>query len=282
MNPSLELRALPTRTENAAAPAPCAFSVPARHNPKLQMLVERINADEELRQLWRCANVNAVDRLSMSDHGEVHIRIVANAALRLLRLLRDSGHPAGVVTDYRLTHEDAEAVVVLAAALHDLGITIHYDSHTHFSLPLANLKAKELLTGLYPIREQTIIISEMLHAVAAHHGGVRCLTLEAGVLKLTDALDITAGRSRPVAAVTPSLSKTGDAVIDEVKIKKGETKPVRLEIRMSHAAGLHQVEDSLWQRLQHSPLFGLVEVVVRIDGENQERLMPLYAMESIS
>ncbi|HLB47490.1 MAG TPA: HD domain-containing protein [Anaerolineales bacterium] len=259
------------------SPDSVTFTVPARHNPRLQTLVERINADEELRQLWRCANINAVDRFGMSDHGEVHIRIVANAALRLLRLLRDSGHPASVVTHYRLTHEDAEVVVVLAAALHDLGITIHYDNHTHFSLPLANLKAKELLTGLYPIREQTIIISEMLHAVAAHHGGVRCLTLEAGALKLADALDITAGRSRPVAAITPAPGMNADAVVDEVTIKKGENKPVRVEIRMSRPAGLHQVEDSLQQRLQHSPLFGLVEVVVWIDGESGERLMPIYA-----
>ena len=68
-----------------------------------------------------------------------------------------------------------------------------------------------------------------------------------------------------------------DAVVDEVTIKKGETKPVRVEIRMSRPAGLHQVEDSLQQRLQHSPLFGLVEVVVWIDGESGERLMPIDA-----
>src|SRR3972149_6132381 len=82
---------------------PPTFSVPARHNPKLQALVERINADEELWQLWRCANVNAVDRLNMSDHGEVHIRIVANAAPKLLRPLREAGHMPNAVTDYHLT-----------------------------------------------------------------------------------------------------------------------------------------------------------------------------------
>ncbi len=281
MNRTFEPTTTPPPFAMTTPPAtPPPFAVPARHNPRLQTLVERINADEELRQLWRCANINAVDRFGMSDHGEVHIRIVANAALRLLRLLRDSGHPASVVTNYRLTHEDAEVVVVLAAALHDLGITIHYDNHTHFSLPLANLKAKELLTGLYPIREQTIIISEMLHAVAAHHGGVRCLTLEAGALKLADALDITAGRSRPVAAIAPAPGMDADVVVDEVTIKKGENKPVRVEMRMSRPAGLHQMEDSLRQNLQYSPLFGLVEVVVQIDGGTGEQLTPMYGMET--
>ena len=60
--------------------------LPMRHNPKLQALVERINADADLYALWECANVNAVTRLGMSDHGPVHVRLIANIALRLLRL----------------------------------------------------------------------------------------------------------------------------------------------------------------------------------------------------
>ena len=108
---------------------PSAFVLPALHNPKLQTLIERINADEELWQLWRCANINAVDRLKMSDHGEIHIRIVANAALKLLRLFMDANYAAGVVANHGLTREDAEIVTVLAAATHDLGISIHRDNH---------------------------------------------------------------------------------------------------------------------------------------------------------
>jgi len=254
-----------------------AFTVPARHNPRLQALIEQINADEEVRQMWRCANINAVERLGMSDHGEVHIRIVANAALRLLRLLKETGHPAGVVTQHHLTPEDAELVVVLAAALHDLGIITHYDHHPEHSLPLAFIKARELLAGLYPVREQTIVISETLHAIATHHGSGRCLTLEAGVLRLADALDMTAGRTRPVTASSNGAAASGELVVDEVQIKKGDGRPVRVEIRIGHPAGLHQMEDSLRRKLQGSPLFGLVEIITRID--DQEHAMPMYEME---
>ena len=63
------------------------FKIPVRDNQKLQALVDRINADQELFQIWKCANVNAVDRCGISDHGEIHIRFVANAALRIIRLL---------------------------------------------------------------------------------------------------------------------------------------------------------------------------------------------------
>jgi metal-dependent HD superfamily phosphatase/phosphodiesterase len=254
------------------------FTVPARHNPRLQALVERINHDDELRQMWRCANVNAVERLGMSDHGEVHIRIVANAALRLLRLLRETGHPAGIQAQHHLAAEDAEVVVVLAAALHDLGIITHYDHHPEHSLPLAFVKAKELLAGLYPVREQTVVVAETLHAIATHHGAGRCLTLEAGVLRLADALDMTAGRIRPVSASSSVPAAPGELIVDEVQIKKGEARPVRVEIKIRRPVGLHQMEDSLRRKLQGSPLFGLVEIISCIDDE--ERAIPLYEMEA--
>lgn len=248
-----------------------SFSVPARHNPRLLALVERINADDELRQLWRCANVNAVDRLGLSDHGETHIRIVANAGLRLLRLLMEAGQTASLVADHGLTREDAELAVVLAAALHDVGLVVHYERHHEFSLALAHEKARALLTGLYGVRERTIIVAEVLHAIAAHFGGLPCLTLEAGVLRVADALDMTKGRSRAPETANASAS------IEEVLLLRGETRPVRIEIRLNHAAGLAHADELLRRRLDGSTLAGLVEVFARIDHPAEKRLIPLNA-----
>ena len=68
------------------------FQLPIKDNAKLTKLLENMEKDAELIQLWKCANVNAVDRSGISDHGGVtHIRIVANAALRVLRLLIRKG-----------------------------------------------------------------------------------------------------------------------------------------------------------------------------------------------
>jgi hypothetical protein len=121
------------------------FSVPARHNPRLQALAERINADEELRQLWRSANINAVDHLGLGDCGEVHVRIVANAGLKLLRLLRDAGHAPAVVTHHRLTPDEAEVIVVLAVAVHDVGLAVHTEpgvaARAALVWPTANFKS---------------------------------------------------------------------------------------------------------------------------------------------
>ncbi len=279
LNRTPEVAASPTPGREAPATA-AEFTVPARHNPLLQALVERINADEELWQLWRCANVNVVDRLGMTDHGEVHVRIVANAALRLLRLLRDSGHTPGVVAQHGLTPENAEVIVVLAAALHDLGLSIHRENHEEFSGGLAHLKARELLSDLYSLRERTILVSEVLHAVIAHHGEMRCLTLEAGALKVADALDMTKGRSRiPFEAGSSSIHAVSAAAIDVVTIKKGETRPVRVEVRMSNSAGIFQVNELLRRKLEQSTLAGLIEVVARVEGESEKRLIPLYTLE---
>ena len=255
------------------------FKVPARHNAKLRQLVERINTDEELIQLWKCANINAVDRLGMSDHGEVHIRIVANAALRVLRLLAEAGVEPSVVTDHDLTSDDAEVIVVLAACLHDLGIAIHRDEHEHFSLMLAYSKARQLLSGIYEEPALTIIVAEMLHASIAHRWDVSCLTLEAGVLKVADAMDMTEGRSRiPFEAGQINIHSVSARAVEDVSIEKGDERPVRVAIRLSNSAGIFQVDELLKRKLKNSTLAPYVEVVAHIEGETERRLLEVYKL----
>ena len=257
---------------------PPIFSVPARHNPRLQVLAERMNADEELRQLWRSANINAVDRLGLGDCGEVHVRIVANAALKLLRLLREAGHPPAAVTHYRLTADEAEIIVVLAAALHDLGLAVHTDPAVagHAGLVLADRKIRELLDGLYPARERAVLLAEALHAVAAQDAGVDCLTLEAGVLKLADALDLTKGRARlPAEAAQPVAAANALPTVDEVTIQRARTPPVRVILRMSRSEGLAPVEALLQSKLRRAPLGSLVEMLARVEDDRLGAVRPL-------
>jgi len=255
------------------------FEVPARHNEKLQQLIARINADQELVQLWKCANINAVDRLGMSDHGEVHIRIVANAALRILRLLMEAGIEPGAVVDHGLTPDDAEVIVVLAACLHDLGIAIHRDEHEHFSLMLAYPKARQLLGGIYEEPALTTIVAEVLHASFAHRWDVHCLTIEAGVLKVADAMDMTEGRSRiPFEAGEINIHSVSAQAVANVSIEKGEHRPVRVDITLTNSAGIFQVDELLKRKLKNSTLAPHVEVVAHIEGETERRLLGVYKL----
>jgi uncharacterized protein len=75
--------------------------------------MDRINADDEVYALWSAANVNSMQRLGMTDHGPVHVKIVMNIAIRLFRLLMDARIEPGVVKDHGLTEEDAGVVVAL-------------------------------------------------------------------------------------------------------------------------------------------------------------------------
>src|SRR6185369_15867865 len=101
-----------TRLTPAEAVAQMKINVPARANRKLRTLLERVNADKQLKAWWHVANVNAVVRMEINDHSWVHVQIVTNIALKLLRQLTRHGVEPAMVTDYSMEREDAEIVVL--------------------------------------------------------------------------------------------------------------------------------------------------------------------------
>jgi metal-dependent HD superfamily phosphatase/phosphodiesterase len=263
--------------EETAAEARAVFHVPSRRNEKLARLVTAINADVSLHQLWRCANINAVNRSGMSDHGPVHIRIVSNIALKLIRLLVQGGIEPAIVRDYDLTNEDAEVIVVLGAALHDIGMSIHRHEHETYSLILGAPKARELLSDLYEEPELTIMVSEAMHAVIAHRSDERTYTIEAGAVKVGDALDMTQGRSRiPFEAGAINIHSLSAAAVERIIIRNGEDKPIRIEAILNNSAGLVQLDELLRPKITSSSISGFVEVQARIEGEMEKRLLPMY------
>jgi metal-dependent HD superfamily phosphatase/phosphodiesterase len=254
-----------------------SWNIPARHNPTLQAVVDRVEADEELLQLYRCANINAVDRSGLNDHGQVHIQIVANAALRLLRLLVEADVVPSVVTNYALEPEDAEVVVFLGACLHDIGIAVHREDHERHSLVLAYPKARQLLAGLYTEPTLTVMVAEILHAVIAHRWDVGCLTLEAGAVKVADALDMSSGRSRiPFELGSVNIHSVSAQAVERVSIQTGEARPVRLSIVMRGSAGIFQVDELLKRKLMNSTLAPYVELVALIKEGGEEHLLKIY------
>jgi metal-dependent HD superfamily phosphatase/phosphodiesterase len=256
-----------------------ALRLPARHNPTLHKLVERINADDEVYALWECANVNAVARLGMTDHGPVHVHIVANIALKLMRLLIAAAIQPSIVRDHGLTNEDAEVVVVLTALTHDLGMSIHRADHEQFSLFVAQMKIREWLDGLYDVRTATIVRSEALHAIISHRKGGRPLTVEAGVVRVADALDMTKGRSRiPFEAGQIDIHSLSAAAIDKVEILRGEAKPIRIVVTMSNSAGVFQLDELLKEKLHGSGLEPYVQVEATIEGESEKKMIQMFRL----
>jgi metal-dependent HD superfamily phosphatase/phosphodiesterase len=270
-----------TRLTPAEAIAQMRIRVPERGNRKLRTLVERVNADPQLKAWWHVANVNAVVRMEINDHSWVHIQIVTNIALKLLRTLEKHGVEAAVVRDYGMTPDDAEIVVTLGALLHCVGMAVHRDGHEDFSLLLAHAKIRELLDGIYAEPEITVIGTEVLHTITSHRNDGRPFTLEAGIVRVADALDMAEGRSRiPFEHGRVSIHSLSAAAIDEVLIQDGETRPVKIEILMNNSSGIYQVDGLLKAKLRGSGLEPYVEVIAHIDTEAEKRLVPIYRLET--
>jgi metal-dependent HD superfamily phosphatase/phosphodiesterase len=254
--------------------------VPARGNRKLRRILEQAERDAQLKAWWHVANVNAVGRLEINDHSWVHIHIVTNIALKLLRQLTKHGIEPSLVRDYRLAPEDAEVVVVLASLLHDVGMSVHRRDHEDWSLFLAEPKLRELLEDVYEEPERTVIVSEVLQAITSHRADGEPLSLEAGILRVADALDMAKGRSRiPFERGSVSIHALSAAAIDEVRIEDGQDRPVMVEIVMNNSSGIYQVDSLLKAKLRGSGLEPYVEVVARIDTEAEKRLIPVYRLE---
>src|SRR4029079_5146885 len=117
-------------------------------------------------------------------------------------------------------------MVALASLLHDVGMSIHRRDHEDWSLFLAEPKMRELLAGVYEEPELTVVVSEALQAITSHRADGEPLSLEAGVLRLPEALDLAKGRSRiPFERGSVSIHSLSAAAIDEVRITDGETRP---------------------------------------------------------
>ena len=268
------------RLTPAEAVAQMRIRVPPRANRKLASLLERVNADDQLKGWWHVSNINAVKRLEINDHSWVHIQIVANIALKLLRQLTKHGVEPAVVRDYGMNSDDAEVVVVLGALLHCIGMSIHREGHEDWSLFLAEPKLHDLLEGLYKEPELTVIASEVLGAITSHRDYGKPLTLEAGIVRVADALDMAKGRSRiPFEHGRVSIHSLSAAAIEEVAIKDGERTPILIEIEMNNSSGVYQVDELLKAKLRGSGLEPYVEVIAHIDTEGEKSLIPLYRLE---
>jgi metal-dependent HD superfamily phosphatase/phosphodiesterase len=228
--------------------------------------------------LWTAANVNAMERLQMSDHGPVHVKIVMNIAVRMLRLLVEAGIEPSIVTQYEMDEEDAEVVVTLAALLHDVGMSVHRADHEAFSLFLAHDKLKQLLPEIYSPRQATIVRSEILHAIISHRSGGRPLTLEAGVVRIADALDMAKGRSRiPFEAGSLSIHSVSAAAIEGITLRKGKDRPICITVEMSNSAGVFQLDQLFREKLKGSGLEAHLEVKAKL-GEEERSLLTDFTL----
>ena len=255
--------------------------VPAQHNPLLEKALEEINNNQEIQTLWKVINVNAIDRNKMSDHGPIHFQIVANSALRISRILTKNNIKLSIEEDFGLSQDHGELVIFLASVLHDLGMSIHRSGHEEFSIILVNDILREMLDFL-PTKEKTIVISETLHSIIGHRKNGKPLTIEAGIVRVADALDMAEGRARiPFEQGHVSIYELSAESVKSVDINEGKEKLIEIDIKMHNSSGLFQVDQLLKEKLKGSGLEKYIVVKARIETETEKKMLEEIIIEDL-
>jgi metal-dependent HD superfamily phosphatase/phosphodiesterase len=253
------------------------FNIPFRKNAKLKQVMGKVKADKKLHSYWKCSNIMAIDRMGYTDHGPTHVKIVANLALRLLRILVDKQVTPSIVKNYGMHNEDAEVVVVLASIFHDLGMVVTRNDHEKYSVLLALEFIERCLTPVYSEEERAIMCSEVLHAMVTHEQPNKPLTVEAGIVSIADALDMEAGRARiPFKAGKIDIHAVSALSIEKIEILEGEKKPITIKITMSNSAGVFQIDELLKPRIENSGLQDYIHVVAEITGEKESKIIDKF------
>ena len=223
-------------------------------------IVQVLESDIEVQTLWYMANRTS-RRAAVNDHGPVHVRTAMHHGDTLLRLLMEAGVQPNCITDHAMTEDDTRVVVLLGLALHDVGMSIHRDRHELLSVPIALDWLRRKVPPIYAEPQLTVIISEVGHAILAHNVNERCLTLEAGIVKVADALDMTKGRSRKaLSAGKIDIHSISAAAVEAVRVVRGTNKPIRIEVDINNPSAVFHLKEVFGQKLAHSSIQDYVEV----------------------
>jgi metal-dependent HD superfamily phosphatase/phosphodiesterase len=235
-----------------------------KNNKLCRIAFDELEEDIEVQTLLEDGNRMAIDRMGYSDHGHTHSLIVVMNAIRLLRELRNGIQPT-IIQEETGDYEDAELIVLLGCYLHDIGMVVSRHHHDDFSVTLAMPILDRILSNVYPDdkKKQVHIKGHVLHSIFCHDTAAPPLTVEGGVVGIADAMDMTKGRARiPFEAGSVNIHSTSALAIEKVKIRKGIEKTVRIEITMSNASGIFQIQELLEKKIRNAPsLLDHIELV---------------------
>lgn len=246
----------------------------------LLRLWKRIRTDAEIQAIQDYANMVSITRLGLNDHGPVHMKTVCRNALKMLCILHEAGIQTSLENERTGTISDSACAVMIAALLHDSGMTIGRSNHELYSgvisYSLINNLLKELLPGDKEDIRRTVIRSVAMEGIIGHMGTYPVHSIEAGLIQIADGCDMTKGRAR-IPLEIPSKPTGGDIhkysanAIEKVRIGQGCECPLRIEIEMTSEVGLFQVEEVLMPKIQSCPARHFVELYANIKNDEVKR-----------
>lgn len=233
------------------------------NKPKTRKLWELLRSDPEAKADWDMANYIAVSKLRYNDHGEIHAKIVAANALKMLTLLLDNGVLTSTLKERAGDEDDVYLIVLAGALLHDIGNQVHRENHNVSSVYLAIPLLNRLLPKIYKDGEVMFEIrGHILHCIYSHEFETQDLTEESALVGIADGTDMTKGRGRLAFDKGNINIHTVSALsIEKVEIKKGEDVPVQISIHLNNSAGVFQIQETLGKKIIGGPLENYCEVI---------------------
>lgn len=234
-----------------------------QNKPKAMKLWTLMRQDAEVNADWDMSNYIAVSMLHFNDHGEIHMKIVAANALRMLQLLDETGFVGDMVRLKAGDLDDQFLVVLAGGLLHDIGNQVHRENHNLHGVYLAIPILDRLLPEIYEDSEVMYEIrSQILGCIYSHEFQVKDLTTEAALIGISDGTDMTKGRGRMAfESGNVNINTVSALSIDEVKIEKGTDCPIGVHIKMSNSAGIFQIQETLFKKIVGGPLENYIEVI---------------------
>jgi len=239
-----------------------------------------VGPDEEIQAIQEYANNVSIVRLGYNDHGPVHMRTVLLNAIIMLGFLRDAGIKTSMETEGIGDFDDSLIAVIYGAMLHDLGMSMGRQEHELFSIHLAYPIIDKQLSLLYKdnLQKKVMTRSLALECIAGHMGNRPVYSLEAGIVQVADGCDMTKGRARISMSLTHnprsgSIHQFSANSIENVRLTKGQEKPIQIVVSMSSEVGIFQVEEVLLTKIASSTAKPYIELYAHVEGEEPKRYL---------
>lgn len=236
--------------------------------------------DEEIQAAQEYANLVSIIRLGYNDHGPVHMRTVALNAVKMAELLRQAGIKTNLEKEKCGDFEDSLMAMIIAAMLHDLGMTIGRQDHELHASYLAYPMMDRILAQVYSgnIQKRVVVRSLALEGISGHMGNRTVHSLEAGIIQVADGCDMTKGRARIPMALNNAprvgyIHQISASSIEEVRIDSGQEKPIRIDVLMSSEVGLFQVEEVLLTKIAGSTAKPYIELYAQVQTNEARRYL---------
>jgi len=253
----------------------------ARISGKAKLAAELIFINPEIQVMQEYANIVSIRRLGYNDHGPVHMRKAALNAIKMFHLLNQKNIKLNLETESIAKNEDSLVAIVIAALLHDMGMTVSRDSHELIGLLVAQKYIDDIIDRLYS-EEDTLkkiaVKSIVLEGIFGHMTTFKIHSKEAGIVLVGDGCDMEEGRAR-IPTLLRNEPKAGDihrhsaSAIEKVSIVPGDEKPIRIVVDMSQTVGIFQVEEVLYPKILYSPIKPYIELYAQVKGEEILRYM---------